>query len=159
MLKILAIILGFAMHPVHVTLLSIEYSSEKEGFNAYLQIYYDDFLLDYKSFAGKVHDFDIDAKSDNDIVLINSYLKNRLQVNNGKGNLNFKISDLTMADNELKIYLFFEKPGRAKTFRVRNAILSEIYKDQSNLLIFKYDKFEEGVKLTADITDHVFNIN
>lgn len=158
MLKILAIILGFAIHPVHVTLMSIEYSAEKEGFEAFIKVYFDDFLLDYQLFAGEVPEFDFNGKNERTIELMESYLNERVQVNNGKVNLGFKISGLTLSDNELKVNLFFDKPGRAKSFHVKNEILTEIYKDQTNLLIFKYDKFEEGVKLTADKAGHVFNV-
>jgi len=35
-----------ALHPVHVSLLSIDYAPDKELFNVFLRIYFDDFLLD-----------------------------------------------------------------------------------------------------------------
>ena len=158
MLKYLTLILWFAAHPVHVTMMSIEYAAEKDGFEAYLQVYYDDFLIDYENVAGTVPEFDFDKGKEKTIGLIEDYLKSRIEVDNNKKKLDFRISDLTMSDNELKINLFFEEPGRSKVYKVRNSILTKIYKDQTNLMIFKYDKFEEGVKLTADMTNHVFTV-
>jgi hypothetical protein len=157
MLKFL-VILWITMHPVHVTLMSVDYSADKEGFDTYLQVYFDDFLIDYEYVAGTVPKFDFTADKDKAITLIENYLRDRVEIGDGKRNLDFKISDLNMSDNELKMNLFFEKQGKSKVFHVRNSILTDIYKDQSNLLIFKYGSFEEGVKLTSDKVDHVFTV-
>ena len=158
MFKPLIVLLWLSMHPVHVTLMSIEYSSEKDGFDTFIQVYYDDFLIDYENVTGVAPRFDFEEGKDKTIALIAKYLKSRIEIDNGEGKLDFKISDLIMSENELKMNLFFKEPGKSKVFSVRNAILANIYKDQTNLLIFKYDKFEEGVKLTADVTNHVFTV-
>lgn len=159
MLRLLFISLWLTMHPVHVTLMSIEYDEEKSVFNAFLQVYFDDFLIDYNYLEETVPDFDFNNGKEESIRLLDNYLHNRIGLMGDGRNLDFDITDATMSDNELKMNLIFRPGMRAKIFTVRNAILTDIYKDQSNLLIFKYDVFEEGVKLTAEKTDHVFNVN
>ncbi|MGQ9619943.1 MAG: DUF6702 family protein [Bacteroidales bacterium] len=158
MLRPLAICLWLAVHPVHVTLLSIEYSSGKEAFTAFLRVYYDDFMLDYELLTGKTPEFEINLEQSEAINGIAAYLKERIQLTSGDKPLDFRITDINLSDNELNIYLLFRNAGKSAIFKVKNAILADIYKDQSNLLIFRYMNFEEGVKLTPDNREHVFDV-
>jgi hypothetical protein len=36
--------------------------------------------------------------------------------------------------------------------------MTGLYGDQANMIIVRADNFEEGVKLTSDITEQTFNI-
>lgn len=158
MLKLLLIAFWLVVHPVHVTLLSIEYSEEKKTFNAFLRVYYDDFMLDYQLIKGNTSVFNINGDKKEAITRLEGYLKERIQLLAGKMPLDFTITDINLSDNELNIYLQYKSAGKAKVFTVKNAILADIYNDQSNLLIFRYGEFEEGVKLTPGKREHVFEI-
>lgn len=158
MLKIFILSLMFAAHPVHVTLLSVEYSAESEAFNVYLKVYYDDFKTDYTLLTGVNPDFDISGNKEAAIKMITDYIKEKVQIFAGKIKLDGKIIDLSLADNELKMNLLYNYQKRSGVFIVRNSILTDIYKDQSNLLIFRYGSFEEGIKLTAEKREQIFNI-
>jgi len=156
MLRFVFIMLWFTMHPVHVTLMSIEYNPEEEVFSAFLQVYFDDFLIDYNYLEETVPDFNFSEGKDESIRLLDKYLHSRIELKGGEKNLDFEITDAEISDNEMKIDLIFKPLINARVFTVRNTILTDIYNDQSNLLIFKYNDFEEGVKLTSDKTNHVF---
>jgi hypothetical protein len=158
MLKIFILSLLFAAHPVHVTLLSVEYSAESEAFNVYLKVYYDDFKTDYQLLTGMTPDFDLSGNKEAAIKMITDYIKEKVQIFAGKIKLDGKIKDLNLADNELKMSLLYDYQKRSRVFIVRNSILTDIYKDQSNLLIFRYGNFEEGIKLTAEKREQIFNI-
>jgi len=159
MLKLFTLVFWLMVHPVHVTLLSIEYSEEKKLFEAFLRVYYDDFMLDYKLLTGKEQEFDISGNKEEAITCLNGYLKERVQLISGKTPLGFIITDINLSDNELNIYLQFKSDGISKVFTVKNSILADIYNDQSNLLIFRYKDFEEGVKLTPEKREHEFDVN
>lgn len=158
MLKLLLIAFWLVVHPVHVTLLSIEYSEEKKAFDAFLRVYYDDFMLDYQLLKGNTSVFNINGDKKEAITRLEGYLKERIQLLADKMPLDFTITDINLSDNELNIYLHYKSAGKAKVFTVKNAILADIYNDQSNLLIFRYGEFEEGVKLTPGKREHVFEI-
>lgn len=158
MLKLFLIAFWLVVHPVHVTLLSIEYSEEKKAFEAFLRVYYDDFMLDYQLLKGNTSVFNINGDKKEAITRLEGYLKERIQLLAGKMPLDFTITDINLSDNELNIYLHYKSAGKAKVFTVKNAILADIYNDQSNLLIFRYGEFEEGVKLTPGKREHVFEI-
>jgi len=158
MLKLILLSLWFSVHPVHVTLLSIEYSSEKNSFDAFLRVYYDDFLLDYKLHTGIPPDFDVNGRKTETIKSLYDYLRDKVQLISGDKKLDFKITDINLSDNELNINMQYPDAGKSKVYRVINSILTDIYNDQSNLLIFRYGDFEEGVKLTPGNREHLFDI-
>jgi hypothetical protein len=158
MLKLFILAFWFAAHPVHVTLLSVEYSDEDKAFSCFLKVYYDDFLLDYKLLTGTVPSIDINGKEENAKETIESYLADRVQIFAGDTKLNGKISGLSLSDNELKINMLYDYNKKSNKFTVKNSILTDIYKDQSNLLIFRYGNFEEGIKLTTEAREKLFKV-
>ena len=46
MVKLLFLSIWFIIHPVHVSLLSIDYAPDQNSLNVFIKIYYDDFLTD-----------------------------------------------------------------------------------------------------------------
>jgi hypothetical protein len=158
MLRVFILSLWFAAHPVHVTLLSVEYSAESKAFNVFLKVYYDDFILDYKLLTGISPDFDFSGNKEAGEKMITNYIEDKVQIFAGKAKLEGKIKDLSLSGNELKMNLLFDNQKKSRMFIIRNSILTDVYKDQSNLLIFRYGKFEEGVKLTPEKREQVFKV-
>ena len=78
MVKLLVIYLWIILHPVHVTLLGIDYSAEKGVFNASLRVYYDDFILDYELLTGKKPAFDFSDNNADERKLVSDYLKDKV---------------------------------------------------------------------------------
>jgi translation elongation factor P/translation initiation factor 5A len=64
--------------------------------------------------------------------------------------------DFSLADNELKLNLICRMNKNAKVVTVRNKILTDIYRDQTNFVILNYGSFEEGVKLTPEKSEYSF---
>lgn len=158
MLKLLGISLWLAVHPVHVTLMSVEYSAEKKIFDVYLRVYYDDFLVDYELLTGRSHEMDIVRNKTEATKGLTVYLKEKIQIVNGNKILDFKVNNIRLADNELSIFMQFRNQGKPGKILIRNSILADIYEDQSNLLIVRCGDFEEGVKLTPEKREHLFDI-
>jgi hypothetical protein len=156
MLRIILITFWFAVHPVHVTLMSVDYSSEDKGFRVFIKVYYDDFLLDFSTLKGNPVLPDLSKPDVSSGGRIDEYLKQRVQLLAGKTDLPMKLLDFNMADNELKMNLFCSMKKSSGVFVVRNSILADIYKDQQNLVIFNYDNFEEGIKLTPEKREYSF---
>jgi hypothetical protein len=158
MLKIILLTFLLASHPVHVTLLSIEYSEEEHAFNGFLKVYYYDFLLDYKLFSGNPAKPDVAGDPEAANKLITEYINGRIQFICGNKKIEAEIKDMNLSENELRMNLKFGVRKTSVTYRIDNNILTDIYKDQSNLLIFRFKDFEEGIKLTADNRGHLFNV-
>lgn len=158
MLKIFILLLWFASHPEHVTLLSIGYSAEDKAFIGYLKIYYDDFIVDCKLFSGETPEPDMTGKKEAAIGITEKYLREKVQVFAGDVRLKGVVKDMNIEDGMLNINLVYSYSKKSKRFTVKNSILTDIYKDQSNLLIFSYGNFEEGIKLTSEKLQQDFKV-
>jgi hypothetical protein len=147
-----------AAHPVHVTLMSVEYSDKSDSFNVFLKVYTDDFLLDYRTFSGDTSK--VVLASDNNEVrkIVDRYIKDKVQIFAEGKLLTSRIAGLDFSEGELKMDLVYNNIRKSKSYLVRNMILTDIYKDQSNLLIFRFGNNEEGIKLTADMREQEFKI-
>jgi hypothetical protein len=62
------------------------------------------------------------------------------------------------SDGELKMDLIFNNKKKSKSYLVKNLIMTDLYKDQSNLLIFRYGNYEEGIKLTSEKQEQTFKV-
>ena len=158
MIKLLFFSIWFFLHPVHVTLTSIDYVPETDSFKLFVRMYYDDFILDYRNSINDDQEFDPSEKMDTAIIRVDQYLNNRVQIFADDKRLEGRLINIKSADGEVIMNFKINNNRRARVFKVRNQILTGLYKDQSNLLIFKYKDLEEGVKLTSDMTERTFNI-
>jgi len=158
MYRILFFSIWFLFHPIHVTMTSIDYVRDKDSFKVFVRMYYDDFILDYRNSINDDQDFDPSGKIDTAIILVSKYLNNKVQIFADDKKLEGRLINIKSADGELTMNFLINNNRRARVFKVKNQILTGLYKDQANLLIFKYDDVEEGVKLTSDMTEKTFKI-
>ena len=159
MVRLMIFSLWLAAHPVHVSLMSIDYVQEQNIFNMFLRVYFDDLLLD----SGLEQD---DQKklvfSGNDPFtrkVISDYVNDRilLRVNNLK--INAELVNMDLSDNELRMNLIFGSAGKVNSITVKNLIMTSLYNDQANMIIVKVNDFEEGARLTVQETEKRFEIN
>jgi hypothetical protein len=135
----------------------VEYSEKSDSFNVFLKIYADDFLLDYRLLTGDDSTrFDFIAKKETAEPLLRKYLNEKVQIFAEGKKLDGKLLTLESSDGELKMNLVFNNNKKSKNYRVKNLIMTDLYKDQSNLLIFRYGDYEEGIKLTAEKQEQNF---
>jgi hypothetical protein len=158
MFRIFLLALFVAWHPVHVSVMSVEYSVEDQAFVGFLKVYYDDFLVDLAGTEGRKAEGSLKTESEEGKEIIGSYLNERLLLYAGDKKLNAEIKNIDLTDNELKLDLVYKMKKRPKIIRIYNSILTDIYPDQSNLVMLRYGKFEEGIKLTPEKREHYFKV-
>jgi hypothetical protein len=158
MLKSLILPIMLLAHPVHVSLMSVEYSEKQDVLNVFLKVYSDDFLLDYKLLTGDTSKIDLAANKDVEQNVISKYLSEKVQIFAEGKELKARISKFDPSEGELKIDMIFSTDRKSKTYNIRNLIMTDLYQDQSNLLIFKYGNYEEGIKLTPEKNEHIFKV-
>jgi hypothetical protein len=158
MFKILLLSIWFSFHPVHVTLTSIDYIPEMYSFNVFVQMYFDDFLRDCKinDDGNQIKFFSDNNSSSKDIM--EKYLLEKVIIKVNEKQLSGKLQDMKLADNEISMNIEYAKSKKPKTIKVQNLIMTGLYGDQSNMVIVRVNDFEEGAKLTSDITELTFNI-
>ena len=151
--------LWLATHPVHVSLMSIDYVPDEKLFNVFLRIYFDDFLLDsgIKTADQKNLDFSVNNSFTRDIIA--GYIKDRIRISINKKPIPAELGEMSLSDNELRMNLFFSSAKKVSSITVKNLIMTSLYRDQANMIIVKVNDFEEGVKLTAEEPEKTFEIN
>jgi len=159
MVRLLFFSLWVAAHPVHVSLLSMDYMADQKKFNVFLRVYFDDFLLDsgIKSSDQKTFNFSGEAISEKEILA--KYVNEKVKISVNKKQITAEVGDIDLSENELRMNLFFKSPGKINSITVKNLIMTSLYSDQANMIIIKVNDFEEGIKLTSEEPEKTFVIN
>ena len=144
------------LHPVHVTLTSVDYAPKDGLVNVFVKMYLDDFLLDAEQYEGV---FLKDNRKSKKIT--EKYINQKFVIKANNKTLKGKINNFEVIkslEDEIKVYMEYKTSTKPKELLVRNLIMTELYEDQSNLVIIKIDNFEEGFKFTSEITEKVFKV-
>lgn len=153
--------LWFIFHPVHVTLLSINYMPETSNYNGFIRIYLDDLLLDSDLSGFGISKDKLISKERASVEMLERYLNEKvvIKVNDKHTPGSITKVNINVESNEVDVNLLFVNGGKPGTITVKNLIMVDLYKDQANMVIVKADDFEEGVKLTSEITEQTFKID
>ena len=158
MIRFLLLSLWLGFHPVHVSLMSIDYSPDDKAFNMFLMVYFDDFLLD--AGLGTEEDNNLDFSGSNEHVktILTDYVNEKVRITVNGDPVKAELGTMSLSDNELRMNLSFGSADRVRSVNVKNTILTSIYNDQANMLIVKVNDFEEAARLTALETEKMFEI-
>jgi len=160
MLKILALFILFAYHPVHVTITSIDHVPDTDSLKVFVRMYYDDFLLDYKLFDQAAAIDDIIDDQSFPMHLMNKYIDKKVIIVVNNKELKGKLLNLILSlpDNEISMNLLYRTDKKPEIITVRNEIMTGLYDDQANMTLVRMDDLEEGVKLTPYKTEQTFSL-
>lgn len=157
MIKAFLIWSFFIAHPVHVSLLSVDYSPEELSINAYLKIYFDDFILDAAQILNNEKGFVLTENEVPEEALILKYLGEKLNIYVNDQRMNGKLRKVSLENNELSLNLKYETSNTINTLTIKNHIMTDLYEDQANMVIVRINDFEEGIKLTSCQTEQTFS--
>ena len=158
MVKTLFFSIWFFIHPVHVTLTSIDYAPEINSFRVYVRMYFDDFIRDNKLEGTEIQDKDFSTTDTLCIEKMRKYINKKIIIKVNEKQLSGKIHDLNLADNEISVNMEYGGGKRPRTISVKNLIMTGLYSDMSNMILVRINDFEEGVKLTSDVTEQTFKV-
>jgi len=157
MLKPIIFSIWFLLHPVHVTITSIDYVSELNSFKVFVKLYFDDFITDCKLSGIEISEsnFPIDNTSSNNII--EKYLCDKVRIIADEKLLTCKFVDMKLVDNEISINMIYKGVSKPESVKVQNYIMTTLYPDQSNMVILTVNDFQEGAKLTPVLTERTFS--
>jgi len=159
MFRTLTLFFFIMMHPVHVSLMSVEYDGSAELFRVFVKVFFDDFLIDTGIVdANRVLNIDITDYPIPDKAVIEEYFTGKLMISVNKEQLNGKLTGTDLSDGELNVNMVFAAGQSINTVTIKSLIMTNIFDDQANMVILKVNDFEEGVKLTPEKTEMTFNI-
>ncbi len=143
-MKILSLAILILLHPVHVSLTGIEYDSDKRIYSVFVKVWSDDLESDIK--LGQTPGDQIPANEEDKY---SEYLKDKvLIIEDGK---KLEMTLLNSEPDGLEHRFNLEARGKrsAKNVTVINRIMTRLYPDQANMLLFRYNGIDDGFKFTA----------
>jgi hypothetical protein len=152
-------LIWFLFHPVHVTLTSIAYIPGKDCFDGFIRLYLDDFLLDCGLQGIEINKTDLQLKDSVSLKSIEKYVNEKLKIGINNNILTGDLKNINISDNQIDIDIMFVCRNVPEIITVKNLMMTGIYSDQSNMIILKVNAFEEGIKLTSQITEQTFKLN
>jgi hypothetical protein len=158
MLRTLVFSIWFLLHPVHVTLTSIDYVPKADSFKVFVRMYFDDFIRDYKLGGNEIQDKEFSSTDPSSLNKMQRYIEGKVIIKVNDKQLSGKLQNMSLADNEISMNFQYGASKRPRTVSVKNLIMTGLYSDMSNMVLVKINDFEEGVKLTSDITEQSFKI-
>ena len=112
----------------------------------------DDWETGYFHYHGVPIDFTDPSKRE--IPWFREYLNKsfRIALDEGSPGLSLEIDQIGLEEDAMTIEMHAMVPESPKSLYIYNALLTDIFPDQSNLVIFVFDKKETGIKF--DIRKH-----
>ena len=143
-MKILLLTVVMLLHPVHVSLTGIDYNSENRIYTVFVKVYTDDLESDIKLNPGcKEGPF---ASADD---RYSNYLCDRIVVKEDGKQLGLKLLGYESDALEHRFTLEAKGGKTVNSVTVINCIMTRLYEDQSNMVLFRFNDIEEGYKFTA----------
>jgi hypothetical protein len=143
---------------VHVTITSIDYIPEIDSFKVFIRMYFDDFLRDSKLNGTEIQDKDFSTKNSSSLNIMEKYLAEKVIIKVNEKQLSGKLQNMNLADNEISMNLEYGRGKNPRIVSVKNLIMTGLYNDMSNMIIVRINNFEEGFKLTSEMTEQTFKI-
>jgi hypothetical protein len=132
----------FAFHPIHLTVTNIEYNKKTKNFEISIRLFVNDFekIIYLKNGV----QLNIGRKNENPKAnsYINKYIKSHLQLTINNQQINpkkFKLKQKKKEDVTLWLYYNVKYKGTFNQITIKNSLMTDLFRDQKNLLIFTYN--------------------
>lgn len=145
---VLTISLHSLLHPVHVSVASIEYIPEKEEFAVSFKIFIDDFeSIIYRKYGVELKLGKEDEWKDQS-VYFDKYIIDSFSFLIDKNRQLVPVYQRKKINEEaIWLYYSYKCRGKIKSVTIRNSLMMDMFDDQTNLLIMKYFHFEKGYQM------------
>ncbi len=159
MIKYLTISLfSLLLHPVHVSMSSMEYITQDKGFRITVRMYSDDLLLDllnlYELPEQNIADHVYTGPDD----IYEDYINEKLKIKINDKQHTARLLETEKLEIETIMRLFVEYEGEIKSIDISNTILTAIYLDQVNLFIYKDEKNELAFRFSGTYLKEKLNL-
>ena len=68
-----------------------------------------------------------------------------------------EITAIDYSDEEVRINATYKFKGKARSIRILNKVMTDLFSDQANLFVVRIGEWEEGVKFTPENTEIIIN--
>lgn len=143
-------------HPLHLSITNITYENGK--LKVSMKTFRDDWEVAYFHYHSQEIDFSLEENRK--IPWFEGYLNERFYLSEHKGaeTEKWNIDTIKIEDEAMQIEMsgvFREKPN---SLYIYNALLTDIFPDQSNLVIFEFEERETGIKFDVRKQEEVIEL-
>ena len=137
-------------HPLHLSITNILYENGKLSIQ--MKSFPDDWEVGYFHYHGKAIDFN--DPINREIPWFKKYLDSSFKIAYDKEmpGLPLEIDSISMEEDAMTIDMHAVVPESPNSLYIYNTLLIDIYPDQTNLVIFVFEKKETGIKF--DVKKH-----
>ena len=147
-------------HPVHVSVTSMEYNKGEKIFLVSFKVFTDDF----ETIVERKYGVSLNLGKEDEFKNANEYFGRYFMESfifrvNGEELKEPVFLEKKMDDIAVWLYYKYPTPGNLEEVEIKNVIMLDMFMDQSNLLIFKYNDFEEGFIFNREKVKIQFQLN
>jgi hypothetical protein len=141
---------GLLAHPLHLSITNITYENGKLKIS--MKTFKDDWEVGYFHYHSKA--IDLTDPTMRDLPWFADYLNRsfRISLVESEPGLKMDIDTISFEENAMFIEMHSDLPSKPNSLYIYNALLTDIYPDQTNLVIFGFNKKETGMKF--DVKKH-----
>jgi hypothetical protein len=147
-------------HPVHISFTNIDYNEPQDKFEILFKLFIDDFDEILKTWYGKNLNLTGGRWENNYIETINQYMLEHFKLiinKKDKTKSSLKFVKKETAEDAIWLYYDFITKEKNNTFEVHNSLMTDLFMDQKNLLIFTYKGKQKALKFDYSYTFEVFS--
>jgi hypothetical protein len=143
-MKILSLAILIFLHPVHVSLTGIEYDKMNQVYSVFVKVWSDDLDADINLWDGGSG-----RKSGDEKEIYNKYLTDRIMIIEDGKQLTMTLLNSETDGIEHRFNLEANGRRKVKNVTVINRIMTRLYEDQANMLLFSFNGIEDGYRFTS----------
>ena len=151
-MKLLVPVVLLLLHPVHVSLTGIAYDGKSGFYSVFVKVYSDDLESDLRLGSSNGKSFDEGEGK------YAEYLSDKLKIIEDGKELKLKLRGYETEGAEHRFTLEARGRHNAGSITVVNRIMSRLYDDMANMLMFSGDGIEEGYKFTPSDTLRTYKV-
>ena len=141
-------------HPIHLSITNIDYNEGRKKFEISFRLFEDDFRqIIFQKYAVKINLKNINENKESQ-EYINKYINEHFSlVINGQKTTpeNMKFVKSEIEDINLWLYYEIKEKKQVSNVEIFNSLLTDLYRDQKNLLIFTYKNTQKAFTFTKKI--------
>ena len=145
---VMLILFSSWLHPVHVSVTSMDIDPETGQINVSIKLFSDDLEeLISRKYNVQLGITALEDPGDN-IEALNRYIAEAFLCKiNGKDTVVLEFSKLKINEEAIWLYYTYNYPGKIRKMDMTNMLMLEKYEDQTNLLILTYNDIQNGYRL------------
>lgn len=143
-MKILSLAILILLHPVHVSLTGIDYNSMNQVYSVFVKVWSDDLDADIT-----LRNTASERMTGDEKEIYYKYLTDRILIIEDGKPLKMTLLKTETDGTEHRFNLEASGSREVKNVTVINRIMTRLYEDQANMLLFSFNGIEDGYKFTA----------